>query len=57
MKVRVGLTTVLIFVNKFVEAVHIVALVSKYLVNNEGMLKFTLVLFMILLHQAMAMPV
>jgi hypothetical protein len=57
MKVRVGLTTVLIFVNKFVEAVHILALVSKYLVNNEGMLKFTLVLFMILLHQAMAMPV
>jgi len=49
--------TVLIFVNKSVEAVHIPALVSKYTVNNEGMLKFTLVLSMILLHQAVAMPV
>jgi hypothetical protein len=40
--------TVLGFVNKSVEAVHILALDSKYPVNNERMLNFTLVLFMIL---------
>ena len=49
--------TVLIVVNKSVEALHILALVSKYRVNNERKLKYTLVLSMILLHQAVAMPV